>query len=140
VDDSSWARATAEVFYHKLEKKVKFKDIYSYLLDAAEMDVCCDSEHEDDEDYVDEEDESNKNSKNTLNGLLFKEFHDWYQAFLKEEDDGDEEAGDADERWVRHATSVLSRRLKMSKEDLKLQVEDWLSRRVDEVEYYRTSQ
>lgn len=132
TDDSAWARASSRVFYYKLDKKVQFKDIYLYLLGAAEMDVHYESDEESEDSVVE-----SSNSKNKLNGILFKEFHDWYDAFLREENDGDEGAGDADDRWIRHAVKVASKRLKVSEESIQEDVEKWISRRTKEREEYR---
>ena len=95
-------------------------------------DVYCESDEESEDSVVE-----SSNSKNKLNGILFKEFNDWYDAFIREENDGDEEAGDADVRWIRHAVKVASKRLKVSQESVKEDVEKWFSRRTKEREEFR---
>ncbi len=126
----SWARATAYVFYYGLGEQVWFVNIYTDLLN-----VC-------DKYYVDlTVDEEDPVDKKKLNRILYKEYEDWYgpierevygEYMLEGDDYFEEEVNEeVQNRWILHTLKVASRRLKKTKEELKVFVEEWLDKRLE---------
>ena len=112
--DVDWARAQARVFYHEVSKEPGFLPVYKALLASVinqkRTPITQNKEQQ---------------GKDEFNRILMKEYDDWYEAF-EEEVEEDSQDLTADERWVWHSATVLSRRTKVDRDSLVPVVEAWL--------------
>jgi hypothetical protein len=126
--DSNWARASARAIYHENKGVVKFVEIYKNLLN--ELDKL--DELEDTPDTL-EFDLKDADTKKKVNAILYKEFDDWYEPFITEclEDDDQENCVSAPLRLKDHMEKVLCRRMKCYREDVEDYVYKWIQKRLD---------
>jgi hypothetical protein len=113
--DVDWARAQARVFYHEVSKEPGFLPVYKKLLASVinqkRTPITQNKEQK---------------GKEEFNRILMKEYDDWYEAFEEEVKEDSERSSSADERWVWHSATVLSRRTKVDRDSLVPVVEAWL--------------
>jgi hypothetical protein len=75
-----------------------------------------------------------KQGKYILNKILYKEYNAWYDAFQAEEQDeriyeknnGESNIQSGDQRWIYHASKILSRKTNIPTESISPIVEAWL--------------
>ncbi len=120
--DESWARAEARHFYHFVSKEPGFLPIYKSLIASLSTPTT----------YTIppmnrlSPTPITQEGKKQLNNILFKEYDDWYEAFEEEVKEDPERSPSADERWVWHSATVLSKRTKIARHSLVPVVEAWL--------------
>lgn len=128
-----WVRAETNRMYGVFNRETKWKDIYDAMFSASMALV----------DKMESRSSSNAaatfaedgevtdaefgEGKRQLNQILYKEFNTWWEAFEKEaEEDDDEDAPSAQERWSLHTSKVLSRKTNIPVDSLIPIVESWL--------------
>ena len=119
--EKEWARHFARVYYHEVDKTPGFLTIYTQLLSSVERvqkrPVTRSSAKPVFAAPNEQTDAERRRGKYEFNRILHKEYNEWYDAFMEE---------DNKDGWLHHAAQRLSRKTGVSAEAIRPVVEAWL--------------
>ena len=142
-----WVCAESKRMYILFDRQAKLKDIYDAMFNASmalvdKMDSQTSSSNQmstssnaatftEDGEVTDAE---FGEGKKQLNQVLYKEFTLWWEAFEKEaEEDMDEDAPTAHERWSLHTSKILSRKTGIPVDSLIPIIDAWLESHLEKL-------
>jgi len=131
MDVTAWARAEARRFHHDVNSTVAFVPVYSALLSFADKQKHLAVQLKKDSRIVSEVFQEENLGRSELNSVLFREYTNWWHAFVAEAEEDPYDSATASDRFSYHCANILNKRTGLSVNHLATVVAAWLLEKAD---------